>query len=86
MLKEIKEITINIPVSEINSTVEVFRVLDFESIEAHLYALIVDRKVTINNLLSQSKDIQRDKLWNVFNYLQAEKKVIVNKDGYLERI
>ena len=60
--------------------------LDFENIESHLYSLIVDRKVTINNLLSQSKDIQRDKLWIVFNYLQAEKKVIVNKDGYLERI
>ncbi len=60
--------------------------LDFEEIEAHLYTLIVGRKLTVNNLLAQSKIIQREKLWNVFNYLQAEKKVIINKDGFLERI
>jgi ATP-dependent DNA helicase RecQ len=58
--------------------------LDFENIEAHLYALIVERNITVRNLLTNSKKMQQEKLWTVFSYLQAEKKVIVNKDGYLE--
>ncbi len=58
--------------------------LDFENIEAHLYALIVERNITVSNLLTQSKKMQQEKLWTVFNYLQAEKKVFVNKEGYLE--
>lgn len=57
---------------------------DFDEVTAELFSLISEKPITLKDLFAHTKQIQKNKLWTVLNYLQAEKKIAINSDGYLQ--
>ena len=54
---------------------------EFETISQHIFNLTGNNKITIQELLNNSKHIKKEKLWKVFNFLSAEKKIFVSREG-----
>ena len=54
---------------------------EFETISQHIFNLTGNNKITIQELLSNSRHIKKEKLWKVFNFLSAEKKIFVSREG-----
>ncbi len=54
---------------------------EFEQITNYILQFIDVKSVGIKELLSNGKRFKKEKLWKVIDYLQAEKKLVVNKEG-----
>ncbi len=59
---------------------------EFESIRQRLWSLIDGEPVSTAALLQQLTDINKDKIWKVLNFLQAEQLIKVNDKGEITRI
>ncbi|MEO7766018.1 MAG: ATP-dependent DNA helicase RecQ [Ferruginibacter sp.] len=57
---------------------------EFETITKHILEMIDQNPVNIKTLLSNSKRFKKEKLWKVIDYMQAEKLVLVSKEGDIE--
>ncbi len=55
--------------------------LEFDEIAQHLFKCCTNGKSTLQQVLDNSRHIKKEKLWKVFNFLTAEKKIIVDKEG-----
>ena len=58
---------------------------EFEVIANYIYGFIDKKSGDIKALLSDSKHLKKEKLWKVIEYLQAEKKLMLDKDGNMIR-
>ena len=54
---------------------------EFENISQHIFHLVKQKPLQVDELIIQSKKINKEKLWKVLDYLQAEKKLSINKEG-----
>jgi ATP-dependent DNA helicase RecQ len=59
---------------------------EFKKIESFLLNAVTKKKLTVKELLQESKSIKKDKFWKVFQFLQAERKVVVNEFGSVELV
>ena len=57
---------------------------EFKKIESTLLGFITNNIFTVKELLQASRGIKQDKFWKVFQFLQSERKVVVNELGYIE--
>lgn len=57
----------------------------FTRVQQRIEALLVNGPVSTEALLQSLKDIQKEKAWEVIEFLQAEKKIGVTRDGLIER-
>ena len=53
----------------------------FQSIAARIFQLTKESKIEVNDLLARLNGIKKERIWQVIDYLQAEKKLVVNKQG-----
>lgn len=58
---------------------------EFEVIANYIYGFIDKKSGDIKALMSDSKHLKKEKLWKVLEYLQAEKKLMLDKDGNMIR-
>ncbi|MBP6022842.1 RecQ family ATP-dependent DNA helicase [Ferruginibacter sp.] len=56
---------------------------EFESISAGIFQLVKSTALPVKEIQNQLKGVKKEKLWKVINYLQAENKLSVTKEGYL---
>ena len=56
---------------------------EFEHISSGILQLVKDTPLPVKYIQQQLKAIKKEKLWKVINYLQAENKIAVNKEGNL---
>ncbi len=54
---------------------------EFENISTEIFLLVKDTPMPVKEIQQHLKAIKKEKLWKVINYLQAENKIIVNKEG-----
>jgi ATP-dependent DNA helicase RecQ len=54
---------------------------EFELISSGILQLVKDTPLPVKYIQQQLKGIKKEKLWKVINYLQAENKIAVNKEG-----
>ena len=54
---------------------------DFEAISSLLINRISEKPAGANDLLNALKGIKKEKFWKVLDFLQAEEKIYLNKDG-----
>jgi ATP-dependent DNA helicase RecQ len=57
----------------------------FTLIQQRIQQILADGPVASTVLLQHLKDIQKEKAWQVIEFLQAEKKIAVNEDGLIKR-
>jgi ATP-dependent DNA helicase RecQ len=57
---------------------------DFDSIVTSIYTSITNKTISIKELLANTTKIEKEKRWTVINYLQAEEKIVITADGYLQ--
>jgi ATP-dependent DNA helicase RecQ len=53
---------------------------EFRKIEESIYEHIPLNGIAIRELLSSLKGIRKEKVWNVLNFLQAERKLILSNE------
>jgi ATP-dependent DNA helicase RecQ len=58
---------------------------EFSQIEQQIYTHISSQKTNVNDLLFQLKTIKKDKVWKVINYLQSERKIVLDESGSIHR-
>ncbi len=58
---------------------------DFESIKQQIESFIDNRIVYTHDLLNHLESFDKGKIWEVIQFLQAEKKISVTKEGMLKR-
>jgi ATP-dependent DNA helicase RecQ len=58
---------------------------EFSKIEQQIYTHISSQKSNVNDLLFQLKTIKKDKVWKVINYLQSERKIMLDESGSIQR-
>ena len=56
---------------------------EFEQISNYVFDILKVNGYTMQEILNNSRKIKKEKLWKVINYLQAEQKLLVTKDGKL---
>lgn len=56
---------------------------EFEAISGHIFLTIDTGLHSIEDLLSGFSKLKKEKYWKVLDYLQAEQKIILNKEGKL---
>lgn len=56
---------------------------EFESIATSIFQLVRSTALPVKEIQNQLKGVKKEKLWKVINYLQAENKLSVTKEGYL---
>jgi ATP-dependent DNA helicase RecQ len=56
---------------------------EFESISAGIFQLVRSTALPVKEIQNQLKGVKKEKLWKVINYLQAENKISVTKEGDL---
>jgi ATP-dependent DNA helicase RecQ len=56
---------------------------EFESISTGIFQLVRSTALPFKEIQNQLKGVKKEKLWKVINYLQAENKLSVTKEGYL---
>lgn len=56
---------------------------EFEQITNHIFEFVDKNNKGIKDLLNSGKGFKKEKMWKVIDYLQAEKKLIVNKEGII---
>ena len=56
---------------------------EFDKIVTYIFDKIESRETTIDELLDQKIKIKKEKLWKVIDYLQAEDKIQISRDGII---
>ncbi len=56
---------------------------EFEQIANYIFDFVDKNNTGIKDLLNSSKGFKKEKMWKVIDYLRAEKKLIVNKEGII---
>jgi len=56
---------------------------EFAAISAHILSVADTGTVTVNGLLQQLTKVNKEKYWKVLDFLQAEKKIFLSKEGSL---
>lgn len=56
---------------------------EFEDIANYIFDFVDKKNTGIKDLLNSRKSFKKEKMWKVIDYLQAEKKLIVNKEGII---
>jgi ATP-dependent DNA helicase RecQ len=56
---------------------------EFESIYQSIVSVINNNSVQSEELLQQLSNIKKEKLWKVIDFLQAENKIFIDKEGYV---
>lgn len=56
---------------------------EFEKINTFLIERLEDKTVAISSLMNNLSSVKKGKLWQVINYLQAEKKLHISREGDL---
>jgi ATP-dependent DNA helicase RecQ len=59
-------------------------VADFEKISNHIFSVINNKAFSVKELLANATKLEKEKRWTVINYLQAEEKIVITADGYLQ--
>jgi ATP-dependent DNA helicase RecQ len=59
---------------------------EFTVVADQILGLTRKSPVQVNNILASLKGIKKEKVWKVMNYLQAEKKIQADKEGYIRVI
>ncbi|MBC7890339.1 MAG: RecQ family ATP-dependent DNA helicase [Ferruginibacter sp.] len=54
---------------------------EFEKITTYILDFVKQNSAGINDLLNNGKKFKKEKLWKVIDYLQSEKKLLVNREG-----
>ena len=54
---------------------------EFEEVLNFIISRVNDKPTGINDLLSALSKVKKEKIWKVLDYLQAEEKIILNKEG-----
>ncbi len=65
----------------INEQVIYISTEEFNSISTQILELTKQTPVSIENILASLKRIKKEKVWKVIDYLQAEKKILADKEG-----
>jgi len=58
---------------------------DFNHIKQSIEKTLTNGPVATTVLLKELKNIQKEKIWQVIEFLQAEKKITINADGLVEK-
>lgn len=56
---------------------------EFQEISAYIFNAIGTKNTSAKKLINEEKKIKKEKFWKVFNYLLAEEKISVDKEGNL---
>lgn len=67
----------------INQKAVLFSAGEFEEVVNFIMEKIFAKPVTINELLNLLSKTKKEKVWKVLDYLQAEEKIVLNKEGTL---
>lgn len=59
---------------------------EFTAIADQILRLITGHSIQVNNILASLGGIKKEKVWKVMNYLQAERKLQADKEGYITAI
>src|SRR4029078_7718143 len=59
-------------------------VAEFENISSRIFEMTKTVTIPANDILSELKGIKKEKIWKVIDYLQAERKLMVNKEGGIQ--
>ena len=54
---------------------------EFEKISSQILLLVKESPVSVKEVLANLKSIKKEKVWKVMDFLQAEKKLVVNNKG-----
>jgi ATP-dependent DNA helicase RecQ len=57
---------------------------EFTSISNHILKLVANKQLSIHQLKEALTGINKQKAWRVLQFLQAENKIILDKDGFLK--
>ena len=61
-------------------------IAEFENIASKIFELAGQGDLPVRNLLTQLSGIKKEKIWRVIEYLQAEGKLTVNKQGEIQSL
>jgi len=67
----------------INKKSESIPATEFNRISGDILKLINNQPISINILLQQIKNCNKEKLWRVINYLESEQKLTTDKNGII---
>ena len=56
---------------------------EFEKISGQIFQLVKEKPVTVDIILDTLKEIKKDKIWKLIDYLVAEKKIVADAQGKL---
>ena len=59
---------------------------EFALITGEIFQRLSEQAVLYKEFLKNLKGIKKEKFWKVFNYLQAEKKIHISKEGMVEKV
>ena len=59
---------------------------EFAFITGEIFQRLSEHAVLYKEFLKNLKGIKKEKFWKVFNYLQAEKKIHISKEGMVEKV
>lgn len=59
---------------------------EFSAIADQILGLTTGHSIQVNNILATLRGIKKEKVWKVMNYLQAERKLQADKEGYITAI
>ncbi len=59
---------------------------EFTAIADQILELTTGHPIQVNNVLVSLRGIKKEKVWKVMNYLQAERKIQADKEGYITAI
>lgn len=59
---------------------------EFALITGEIFQRLSEHAVLYKEFLKNLKGIKKEKFWKVFNYLQAEKKIHISKEGMVEKV
>jgi ATP-dependent DNA helicase RecQ len=59
---------------------------EFRKIEEKIYQHVAKDGIDVKQLLPLMKDVRKEKVWVVLNFLQSERKLLVNEKGCLYRV
>jgi len=57
---------------------------EFENIHQSILSVINQRPIQSDRLFQQLKNIKKEKLWKVLDFLQTENKISIDKDGFVK--
>ncbi|MDN3657650.1 ATP-dependent DNA helicase RecQ [Ferruginibacter paludis] len=58
---------------------------EFEKITGEIYKQVIQQPLSYKELMKNLTGLNKEKFWKVFNYLQAEKKININRHGVITK-